>query len=550
MKLAARLFAALLCALLPALAWAQTPIVAGPWTPGHVPMFVGAGGFQPVIQDSGPAAGGISGLGLGELMLQARGTGTPPFIGQGTGPLGTNLCDYDAPTNNATGYHWFCFSPNTTTSLGQGALIAVGAGGVAAQIPLFISVNGTTYAFPFALSGVLGPNSSTANNVACWNNAAGTLLKDCGTGIRTKLTATTNFFISNSNGADCGGSPCSLGVDNTTCGTARLTPCLTIQFATSLIVNNYDFQSAAVNFQLADGTYNECVLLPQYVSSTNQGRTVSILGHSGNPALTTVNCSGNNTFTLVNVPSGWILKDINYTSGGACIFNDYNSSVYIDGGNFAACTNFDVQGVNKSFTEFILHNYGISASTQSHVQMTDGAEVIWQSVTANITGSPTFSNGLLSSDRGGILDDSNVTFTGSYTGDKYKINSTVPYVMGTGATATTSNSTQYIGISSISNSEVNYFVIPAQYTKFVNLTVNATAAPGAGQTFIFTIRIGGSPTQLTCTISGAVATTCRDSIHDGIGLSGINTRGSIVDLQVVSSAGAATAIVTASFVTM
>ena len=46
------------------------------------------------------------------------------------GPYGTNICDYDAPTNNATGYHYVCLSANAQ----GGALIAVGAGGVASQL--------------------------------------------------------------------------------------------------------------------------------------------------------------------------------------------------------------------------------------------------------------------------------------------------------------------------------------------------------------------------------------------------------------------------------
>ena len=32
--------------------------------------------------------------------------------GTGTGPLGSHFCMTDAPTNNATGYHFLCFDPH------------------------------------------------------------------------------------------------------------------------------------------------------------------------------------------------------------------------------------------------------------------------------------------------------------------------------------------------------------------------------------------------------------------------------------------------------
>ncbi len=152
-----------------------TILQGGPWAPGHAPMYTGQGSGQAVVQDSGPAGGGATGYGLSEQRLVARGTGTPPYAGPGTGPFGTNWCDYDAPITNPTGYHFLCFSPNAS----GGGLIAYGAGGAAAQLPLSFNFNGTVYQFPFVIGGVVGPVSSTVNDFACWNNTVGTLLKDC-----------------------------------------------------------------------------------------------------------------------------------------------------------------------------------------------------------------------------------------------------------------------------------------------------------------------------------------------------------------------------------
>jgi hypothetical protein len=145
---------------------------------GHAPMYIQSGSSgQTIVQDSGPASGGTVGLGLSELLRVARGTGTPPYAGQGTGPLGTTDCQYDAPTNNATGYHYFCMSPNAQ----GGGLFVYGAGGAASALPFKFIVNGTSYPFPFSTSGVVGPGTTTVGHFAVWNNTVGTLLADTNT---------------------------------------------------------------------------------------------------------------------------------------------------------------------------------------------------------------------------------------------------------------------------------------------------------------------------------------------------------------------------------
>ena len=162
--------------LVPAMAWGQSAVIqGGPTTPGHAPMYVG-NGYQTVIQDSGPASGGAVGIGLNELLVTNRGTGTPPYANAGTGPGYTNICDYDAPITNATGYHFLCFGANSS----GGGLIDYGYGGGASPLPFQITINGTTYPFPFVANGIVGPSSSVIGDTACWNNTTGTLVSDCG----------------------------------------------------------------------------------------------------------------------------------------------------------------------------------------------------------------------------------------------------------------------------------------------------------------------------------------------------------------------------------
>ena len=194
-------------------AFAQSALLqGGPFSPGHSPMYIGQGSYQAIVQDSGPAGGGGVGVGLSELLLAARGTGNPPFAGQGTGQYGTNFCDYDAPTTNSTGFHFLCMSPDAQ----GGGLIAYGAAGGAAVLPFNFNINGSVYSFPFTVGGIVGPISSVIGDFACWNNTIGTLLKDClpslsqisglGSGVATALGLSANAV-----GGVClgGGSACS-----------------------------------------------------------------------------------------------------------------------------------------------------------------------------------------------------------------------------------------------------------------------------------------------------------------------------------------------------
>ena len=173
-------------AVLAAFAWALLATAApaqgvlqqsGPTAPGHVPIYLGTGQSQPVVQDSGPAGDGGPGVGLSELGVTARGAGTPPYSAQGTGPYKTIGCFYDAPVTNPSGYHYLCLSPNGSGGTG---IVAFGASNGATPTSLVFEINGSPYSFPFTTTGVVGPNASTIGHLAVWNNTSGTLLADGG----------------------------------------------------------------------------------------------------------------------------------------------------------------------------------------------------------------------------------------------------------------------------------------------------------------------------------------------------------------------------------
>ena len=174
-------------------AFAQAvPLQGGPWIAGHAPMYSTSGGAQPVLVDSGTSGGGSAGTGLSELGLTAIGTGTPPYADAGGGPNGENLCDYDAPIDNPTGYHFICLSPNA----GGGGLLSYGAGGGAATLPFQISINGTPTPFgtvssvglsapiEFAVSG--SPVTGAGTLGLSWaTETANTILAGPTTGVST-----------------------------------------------------------------------------------------------------------------------------------------------------------------------------------------------------------------------------------------------------------------------------------------------------------------------------------------------------------------------------
>jgi hypothetical protein len=164
-------FAGALCALLlaPALAWGQGSVLqAGPPTGGHAPMYTPGGSYQTVIQDSGPASGGMPGLGLSEL-LQVN---TSPLTTTGSGPLGTHDCHYSAPVTSGA-YYYLCLD---AFAQGGGALI-YGNAGTAPQEPFNFIINGVTVPFS-SISGLgaLPANDLLANTTASTAPAVPTAL--------------------------------------------------------------------------------------------------------------------------------------------------------------------------------------------------------------------------------------------------------------------------------------------------------------------------------------------------------------------------------------
>jgi len=80
------------------------------------------------------------------------------------------------------------------------------------------------------------------------------------------------------------------------------------------------------------------------------------------------------------------------------------------------------------------------------------------------------------------------------------------------------------------------FIFPSLFGRsgiLRNLKVSQTAASGVGEQYVYTVRITGVDTSITCTIAGAADTTGEDVTHTEV----VNS-GDHVSIKVVSSGGA------------
>jgi hypothetical protein len=93
--------------------------------------------------------------------------------------------------------------------------------------------------------------------------------------------------------------------------------------------------------------------------------------------------------------------------------------------------------------------------------------------------------------------------------------------------------TQYLAIgggAAISSTEATVEVESPVAAQVSNLSVQVSAALGVGASAVFTWRDGGSSQSLTCTISGASATSCQDNA-DSFNV----TQGDEIDIEVVTT---------------
>lgn len=133
----------------------------------------------------------------------------------------------------------------------------------------------------------------------------------------------------------------------------------------------------------------------------------------------------------------------------------------------------------------------------------------------------------------------------SFLGMKFPLpTSNEKFVFSTAYNTVAANSTVYIiherkqgefaGNSDPSEAVVNVNLIVLRAGVMRNLVAHSSVAPGAGNSFVYTVRVNQVPTALTCTISGAVALDANDLINTAEVVAGDR-----VTIQLVTSLAAA-----------
>jgi hypothetical protein len=371
-----RYIATILALMWSAAAFGQGAVLqGGSRTSGHVPMYIqGGSNSQTIVQDSGPAGGGAVGLGLSELLMVKRGSGSGPYIGGGTGPLGTTNCMYDAPTTNSAGYHYLCFDPNIQSA---GAIV-YGAGGAAPAVPLNFIVNGITYPFPPAAS----------------------------TGVPVLSGDTTYYFRTD-------------GSDGNSClGNSAAAACATVQGvlnkAFSVDLNGYNATLVAGN----TGTFNGCAT----ISSPQIGRgTITLVGSVSSPAsyiLAGTDCGAtfpNGGGAVVRVSNGANLtvKGFKFqtTTTGWGLYA-YAAQLVVSNVDFGSVAEGHI-GVEANGT-ILIGDHTISGGGVLHFHAFNGGSMIGTTGgVATLTGTPAFSAYFAGASEGGLLRFGSYSFAGT-----------------------------------------------------------------------------------------------------------------------------------------
>lgn len=327
-----RLFLTLLVALIPTQGWSQATVLqGGAWSTGTAPMYSGSGGSQPIVQNSGSAG---SGTGLKELNITARGTGTAPYNGQGSGPDGTVGCFYDGPVTGPN--HYLCLNAQA----GGGGLISYGAQNGASTQQLNFKVNGTTFQFPFSSGFVVGPGTSVVGHLATWANTTGTLLADGG-GVPVTGAGGTNGQIQYNNSGAFGGftmaGDCTLSQPTITCTKVNGQ---TVALGGTLTTAAAFTQAGAFATTLTSvGSTN--VTLPQSgtlatLAGSEALTNKSINGMTITPSTGTFTLTNGKTLTVSNTVTlaGTDGSTLNYGSGGTLGTAAFTaSSAYIPAGS-------------------------------------------------------------------------------------------------------------------------------------------------------------------------------------------------------------------------
>lgn len=292
-----------------------------------------------------------------------------------------------------------------------------------------------TAASGFSASDI-GKLALQADNDSVWVLTATTptwLQINSGTTGRLVLTADTTFYVSTT------------GSDTTGSGTSGA-PWATVQKAVDYITGYIDPSQYQVTIKLADGTYT--VTSTIFLRPNSFAKPPIILGNTSTPANVVVSLSGGGDLWQMAYGGAWIIKALKYTATSG-------NGTYVKAGSLILdnC----VLGACAANTVFALLNGAITVQGGTTITGTHSVNVFVTRLGGNIyiaAQNITFSSAtctlvyLFS----GTIYALGLTFTGTFTGQRYSVNgngvletggSGVNYFPGTIAGATTTGG-QYL----------------------------------------------------------------------------------------------------------
>jgi len=212
------------------------------------------------------------------------------------------------------------------------------------------------------------------------------------------------------------GSDSNAGTNNTAGGAFK-----TIQKAVYTVAGSWFPPGSSNVIQIADGTYNENVLLPPVAGNGSY----YINGNSGTPANVLLAPASGDGISGSGAISGWTIQNFKIwaTNGNSVIMSQGASLTVGTGMNFGPAKSGGVHlFANNNSAIIVSGNYTISGGTGNHYYATRGS-IINDTIspTVTITGTPAFT-AFAAADDAGVVAMFNVTFTGSTTGSRFNLN--------------------------------------------------------------------------------------------------------------------------------
>jgi len=261
--------------------------------------------------------------------------------------------------------------------------------------------------------------------------------------------------------------------------------------------------NSIVNADIASGAniaYSKLNLANSIVNSdvaAGAAIAYSKLNLSGSITNSDVSNAAAIAYNKLNLANSIANSDI--ATGANIAYNKLNLSGSIVNGDIAS-------GAGIAFSKLATLNTGqiVVGSGGTPTAVTLGGDA-----TINASGNLTIANNAITTAK---IADSQITTAKLASG-------AVPTVIagGSGATNTTSNATTFQSPGGVFNAASNAaaaITLPTSGT-LSNLNVTVSSAPAAGKQWVVTVfrngSASGTPANLSCTISGAAATTCSDA---------------------------------------